>query len=79
MLWSAQARSTRRGTSSRQTTSGSAILPISQIIADTMDEMGLKLPPTQVDIADIRRKYHAAEREEKGGGKRGRRTPAKAG
>jgi PPK2 family polyphosphate:nucleotide phosphotransferase len=45
-------------------------LAISQIIADTMDEMGLKLPPTRVDIADIRRKYHAAEREEKGGVKR---------
>jgi PPK2 family polyphosphate:nucleotide phosphotransferase len=35
-------------------------LAVSQIIADTMDEMGLKLPPTRVDIADIRRKYHAA-------------------
>jgi hypothetical protein len=30
-----------------------------------MDEMGLKLPPTHVDIADIRRKYHAAERNER--------------
>jgi PPK2 family polyphosphate:nucleotide phosphotransferase len=39
-------------------------LAVSQIIADTMDEMGLKLPPTRVDIADIRRKYHAARREE---------------
>jgi PPK2 family polyphosphate:nucleotide phosphotransferase len=37
-------------------------LAISEIIADTMDDMGLKLPPTRVDIADIRRKYHAAER-----------------
>jgi hypothetical protein len=36
---------------------------VSQIIADTMDEMGLKLPPTRVDIADIRRKYHAAGQE----------------
>jgi PPK2 family polyphosphate:nucleotide phosphotransferase len=42
-------------------------LAVSQIIADTMDEMGLKLPPTHVDIAGVRRKYHAAEREEKGG------------
>jgi PPK2 family polyphosphate:nucleotide phosphotransferase len=41
-------------------------LAVSQIIADTMDEMGLKLPPTRVDIAAIRRKYHVAEREEKG-------------
>jgi PPK2 family polyphosphate:nucleotide phosphotransferase len=39
-------------------------LAVSQIIADTMDEMGLKLPPTRVDIADIRRKYHAAVRAE---------------
>jgi hypothetical protein len=45
-------------------------LAVSQIIADTMNEMGLKLPPTHVDITDIRRKYHAAEREAKGGGKR---------
>src|SRR6476619_4445605 len=41
-------------------------LAISQIIADTMDEMGLKLPPTHVDIAGVRRKFHAAEREQKG-------------
>ena len=34
-----------------------------------MDEMGLKLPPTHVDIAAIRRKFHAAEGEEKGGTK----------
>jgi len=40
-------------------------LAISQIIADTMDEMGLKLPPTHVDMADIRRKFHTAESEAK--------------
>ncbi len=45
-------------------------LAISQIIADTMDEMGLTLPSTHVDIAEIRRKYHAAEREEQGRKKR---------
>jgi Polyphosphate kinase 2 (PPK2) len=45
-------------------------LAVSQIIADTMNEMGLKLPPTHVDIAGIRRKYHAAKREEKGGKRR---------
>jgi len=39
-------------------------LSISQIIATTMKEMGLELPPTRVDIADIRRKYHVAEVEE---------------
>jgi hypothetical protein len=41
-------------------------LAVSRIIAETMDDMGLKLPPTHVDIAAIRRKFHAAEREEKG-------------
>jgi hypothetical protein len=54
-------------------------LAVSQIIADTMAEMGLKLPPTRVDIADIRRKYHAAEREEKGGGKPRTKEAKKAG
>ena len=39
-------------------------LAVSQIISDTMDEMGLKLPPTHVDIADIRRKYHSAKIEQ---------------
>jgi PPK2 family polyphosphate:nucleotide phosphotransferase len=43
-------------------------LAVSQIIADTMDEIGLKLPPTGVDIAEIRRKYHTAESEQKVGG-----------
>jgi PPK2 family polyphosphate:nucleotide phosphotransferase len=45
-------------------------LAVSQIIADTMDEMGLKLPPTRVDLAEIRRKYHAAEREAKNSNKK---------
>ena len=43
-----------------------------------MDEMGLKLPPTRVDIADIRRKFHAAECEQKGGGKRRTKDVARA-
>ena len=38
-------------------------LAISQIVADTMDEIGLKLPPPRVDLADIRTKYHAAEHQ----------------
>jgi len=42
-------------------------LAVSQIIADTMDEMDLQLPSTHVDIADIRSKYHAAHREEQRG------------
>jgi PPK2 family polyphosphate:nucleotide phosphotransferase len=46
-------------------------LAISQIIADAMDEMGLKPPKPRVDLAAIRRKYHAAKREADGGkGKR---------
>jgi len=38
-------------------------LAVSQIIADTMDEMGLALPRPRVDLAAMRRKYHAAKRE----------------
>ena len=45
-------------------------LAMSQIIADTMEDMGLKLPPAQVNIADIRRKYHAAVRDAEKDGKR---------
>jgi PPK2 family polyphosphate:nucleotide phosphotransferase len=45
-------------------------LAVSQIIADTMDEMGLAMPSPHVDIAEMRRKYHAAEREEQAGEKR---------
>ena len=40
-------------------------LAISEILIDTMEAMELKLPPTQIDINEIRRKYHAAEQEEK--------------
>ena len=36
-------------------------LAISQIIVDTMEDMGLKLPPTRVDLQEIAVKYHAAE------------------
>jgi PPK2 family polyphosphate:nucleotide phosphotransferase len=45
-------------------------LAVSQIIADTMEDMGLKLPPAQVNIADIRQKYHAAVDDAKKDGKR---------
>jgi PPK2 family polyphosphate:nucleotide phosphotransferase len=40
-------------------------LAVSQIIADTMEELKLAFPPPSVNLADIRRKYHAAVREEK--------------
>lgn len=36
-------------------------LAISTIVADTMDDMELKLPPALVDLEEIKRKYHAAE------------------
>ena len=39
-------------------------LAISEIIADTLDDMGLKLPSTHVDMEAIRSKYHAAEQEQ---------------
>lgn len=41
-------------------------LAISRIVADNMDEMGLKMPKPRVDLADIRRKYYAAAREADG-------------
>jgi PPK2 family polyphosphate:nucleotide phosphotransferase len=43
-------------------------LAVSQIIADAMDDMKLTLPRARVDIAAIRRKYHAARREQRGKG-----------
>lgn len=35
-------------------------LAIAEIISATMDEMGLKLPSPRVDLAEMRKKYHAA-------------------
>ena len=35
-------------------------LAISQIIVDTMEDMGLKLPPTRVNLQEVAEKYHAA-------------------
>ena len=68
-----------RGSTTRQhrlTTKRFRNLAGSQIIADSMDEMGLRLPPMHVDIAAIRRKYHVAQIKE-GGGKRRTNEPAK--
>jgi polyphosphate kinase 2 (PPK2 family) len=45
-------------------------LAVSQIIADTMEGLHMSYPKPTVDLAEIRRKYHAAEREAQGGGKR---------
>ena len=47
-------------------------LAISEILADTLEDMELKLPPTRVDIADIRRKYHTAAARQ---ARRGHRPP----
>lgn len=40
-------------------------LAVSQIVADTMEDLGMSFPKPTVDLADIRRKYHAAVSEEK--------------
>jgi len=40
-------------------------LAVSQIVADTMEDLGMSFPKPTVDLADIRRKYHAAVEEEK--------------
>jgi len=39
-------------------------------MADTMADLDLAFPPPSVNLADIRRKYHAAVREEKDGKKK---------
>lgn len=41
-------------------------LAISQIVADAMDEMGLRVPAPRVELAAIRQKYHAAKHEADG-------------
>ena len=48
-------------------------LAISQIMADTIGDLGLAFPPPSVNLADIRRKYHAAVMEDQHGRKRGGR------
>jgi PPK2 family polyphosphate:nucleotide phosphotransferase len=45
-------------------------LAVSQIIADTMEDMRLKLPKPQVDLAEIRRLYHS---QADGEGKHGKK------
>jgi PPK2 family polyphosphate:nucleotide phosphotransferase len=50
-------------------------LAVSQIIADTMEGLHMAYPEPKVDLADIRRKYHAAERAD--GGRRAGKKPAK--
>ena len=40
-------------------------LAVSQIVADTIDQLGLSYPPPTVDLTEIRRKYHVAEQAAK--------------
>jgi PPK2 family polyphosphate:nucleotide phosphotransferase len=40
-------------------------LVISRIIVETMENLGIKVPEPSVDIADIRKKYHATAEEQK--------------
>ena len=46
-------------------------LAVSEIMADTMEELKLAFPKPTVDLDEIRRKYHAALKAEKGGKKKG--------
>ena len=46
-------------------------LAVSQIMADTMEDLKLAYPPPSVDLAEIQRKYHAAVRQEKANKKKG--------
>ena len=48
-------------------------LAVSQIIADTMEDLHMAYPKPQVDLAVIRRKYHAAERAERRGKRSGKK------
>ena len=48
-------------------------LAVSQIIADTMEGLHMAYPKPTVDLADIRRKYHAAERAERRGKRSGKK------
>jgi PPK2 family polyphosphate:nucleotide phosphotransferase len=41
-------------------------LAVSQIIAEMMEGLRMSYPKPTVDLTEIRRRYHAAEREEKG-------------
>jgi PPK2 family polyphosphate:nucleotide phosphotransferase len=40
-------------------------LAVSQIMADTMEDLGMSCPKPSVDLDEIRRRYHRAEREAK--------------
>jgi PPK2 family polyphosphate:nucleotide phosphotransferase len=45
-------------------------LAVSQIVAETVEELGMSYPKPAADLAEIRRKYHAALHEERSAAKR---------
>lgn len=55
-------------------------LAISQIIVNTMEDMGLKLPPTRVNLQEVAAKYHAAaaKQEQAAAGKKPSKPAGKA-
>jgi PPK2 family polyphosphate:nucleotide phosphotransferase len=46
-------------------------LAVSQIIAEGLKDLGMSYPAPKVDLAEMRRKYHAAKREQKAEGRNG--------
>jgi len=54
-------------------------LAVSQIVADTLEELGMAFPKPTVDLADIRRKYHAAAEVERRDKHREAAAPGKSG
>jgi len=50
-------------------------LAVSQIVADTMEDLGMKMPKPTVDLDEIRREYHQAGAEDSG--KKGKKKSAK--
>jgi PPK2 family polyphosphate:nucleotide phosphotransferase len=52
-------------------------LAVSTIIADTMEDMNLKLPKPTVDLAEIRRLYHAESKGNAKGKRRGKGSRAR--
>jgi PPK2 family polyphosphate:nucleotide phosphotransferase len=54
-------------------------LAVSRIVADTMEELSMAFPKPTVDLAEIRRKYHAAVDEERRDKRREAAAPGKSG
>ena len=52
-------------------------LAVSEIIAETMEDLDMSYPKPTVDLAEIKRKYHAAQREETAADKHGKTAKSK--